>query len=316
MAQSLKPDNIKKTGDPGGRFIYRLQFFALQLGLVVLKLAPLWFSGWFVERIADIYFFCSPKRRRIALSNLAIAYADSLPAGKLHAIARKSFQSQALSILELFVTEKMRKNAARRFAIVGQEHFDAAVARGRGVVFVASHLGSWEYIGFPGYLQHFPHAVIVKKVKNPYINDAIDALRRVSESVPIPKEANALRHTLVELRQNHGVAIIIDQWAGPDGLWVDFCGRATSTTSLPAKLAQKTGCALVPIFCLRKTIGSYEVHLLPAVPLATEADWEARTTQRLNAILESQIRLHPEQWSWSHRRWRAQPKTPQPQVPA
>ena len=104
------------------------------------------------------------------------------------------------------------------------------------------------------------------------------------------------------------VAIVIDQWAGREGVWVDFFGRATSTTSLPVRLAKKTGCALIPIYCLRKEIGRYEIQLLPAVPVSDDADWEIRTTKRLNEILESQIRQYPEQWSWSHRRWKPAPR--------
>ena len=116
--------------------------------------------------------------------------------------------------------------------------------------------------------------------------------------------------TLSELRNNHGVAIVIDQWAGTEGLWIDFFGTATSTTSLPARLAKKTGCALVPIYCLRKAIGQYEIHMLPAVPVPDDPDWEIRTTKRLNELLESQIRRYPEQWSWSHKRWKSKPRAP------
>ncbi len=293
---------------------YLLQFYAVQALVVLLRLVPLSLSGWFVKRVADLYFLCSPKRRAITPGNLTLVYGDALSAGRKRTIARRSFENQALSILELFVIGKMKPRAARRFPIVGQQHFDEAVARGHGVVFVASHLGSWEYIGFPGYLARFPHAVIVKNVRNPYLNKAIDALRREADTVPIAKDAGALRQTLTELRRNHGVAIIIDQWAGAEGLWLDFCGLATSTTSLPARLANKTGCALLPIYCLRKAIGQYEVHLLPAVPLPDGSDWEIRTTQRLNEILESYIRKYPEQWSWSHRRWRPKPLTAQERV--
>ena len=287
---------------------YVLQFYAVQALVTVLKLVPLSLSGWIVKRVADIYFSCSPKRRHIALDNLTIAYGDTLSTGQKRTIARRSFENQALSILELLVSNKMRKDAARRFPITGQQHFDEAVARGKGVVFVASHLGAWEYIGFPGCLKQYPHSVIVKKIKNPYLNNMIDALRRESDTVPIPKDASALRHTLAELRQNHGVAIVIDQWAGNEGLWIEFFGRATSTTSLPARLAHKTGCTLLPIYCVRKTIGQYEIQLLPAVLLPDDSAWEIRTTKRLNEIFESQIRKYPEQWSWNHRRWRPKPR--------
>ncbi|MBI2884952.1 MAG: lysophospholipid acyltransferase family protein [Candidatus Omnitrophica bacterium] len=286
---------------------YVLQFYIVQALVIGLRLVPFALSGWLVTRAADLYFVCSPKRRNIALANLTIAYGHTRSAEQKRTIARRSFENQALSILELLVVTHMKRNAARRFSITGQQHFDEAVARGHGVVFVASHLGSWEYIGFPGYLAHFPHAVIVKTLKNPHLDRMIDALRRATDTVPIPKDASALRRTLAELRQNHGVAIVIDQWAGSAGLWVEFFGQATSTTSLPARLANKTGCALIPIYCIRTAIGHYEIHMLPAVPLPRDPAWEIRTTQRLNDVLESQIRAYPEQWSWGHRRWRPQP---------
>lgn len=287
---------------------YLFQFYAVKALIAVLGFVPLFLSGWIVERVADIYYFCSPRRRNITLNNLTLAYGDTLSALQKRKIARRSFENQAISILELLLIKKMKKNAARRFSITGQQYFDEVVARGKGIVFVASHLGSWEYIGFPGYLQRYPHAVIVKNVKNPHLNKTIDALRREIDTLPIPKEASALRQTLAELRRNHGVAVLIDQWAGNEGFWVDFFGRQTSTTSLPARLANKTGCALIPIYCLRKTIGEYEIQMLPEVPLSEDPAWDVSTTKRLNEILESQIRKYPEQWSWSHRRWRPKPQ--------
>lgn len=288
--------------------MYLLQYVAVQALISLLSLLPLSLSGWMVKRVADLFYFCSSKRRKIAWDNLTLAYGDALSSGQKRKIAHESFQNQALSILELFLVNKMKANSAHRFSITGEGHFDEAAARGQGIVFVASHLGSWEYIGFPGYLKGYPHSVIVKKIRNPYLDRAIDRLRRETDTVPIPK-INAIRQGLSELHQNHGVAIIIDQWAGKEGLWIDFFGRATSTTSLPARLAKKTGCALIPLYCLRKTIGQYEIQVLPAVPVEDDPQWEMKTTQRLNDILKSQIRKWPEQWSWSHRRWKEKPLT-------
>ena len=106
------------------------------------------------------------------------------------------------------------------------------------------------------------------------------------------------------------VAVLIDQWGGKEGLWIDFFGAPTSTTSLPSRLAKKTGCLLVPAYCLRKGIAQYEIQILPQVPLPlNESDWETNVTQRLNEILESHIRQYPEQWSWAHRRWKPKPET-------
>lgn len=286
---------------------YRVQAYAVQALMLALRTLPFALSGWMMARAADLFFYGSPTRRTIALENLTIAYGDTLSAGRKWTIARRSFESQALAMLELFVIGAMKRDAARRFAVTGQPHFEAAAARGRGVVFVAAHVGAWEYIGFPGYLQRYPHAILVKRLKNPYLNTLVDALRREIDTLPIQKAANALRITVAELRRNHGVAIVIDQWAGAEGLWVEFCGKATSTTSLPVRLAKKTGAALVPIYCVRTRIGRYEIRLLPEVPLPDSPAWEVRVTQQLNDILEAQVRQCPEQWSWNHRRWRPQP---------
>lgn len=285
---------------------YLFEFYAVKILFFILNFVPLSLSGWILKRLGDIFFYVSSKRRKIALSNLTLAYGDTLSAAQKSKIARKCFENGALSILELFLIKKIKRNASSRFIMAGKHHFEQALSRRKGIIFVASHLGSWEYIGFAGYLSQVPHAVIVKKLKNKYLDEMIDTLRREVDTVPIPK-INAIRQTLAELHQNHTVAVVIDQWDGSDGVWIDFFRKATSTASLPARLAKKTECALIPIYCLRKEIGRYEIQVLPEVPLSNGPDWEFDTTRRLNEILESKIRQYPEQWSWGHRRWKPKP---------
>ncbi|OIO38061.1 MAG: hypothetical protein AUJ72_03265 [Candidatus Omnitrophica bacterium CG1_02_46_14] len=287
---------------------YLFQFYAVKVLFYLLNFVPLVVSGWILKRVGDLFYYCSSKRRNIAFANLSIVYKDTLSADQKRNIVKKCFENGCLSILELFLIKKIKKNASRRFTLTGKKHFEAAFARGKGVIFVASHLGSWEYIGFAGFLNKVAHAVIVKKIKNTYLNDMIDGLRRQIDTLPIPK-INAIRQTLTELRQNHGVAVLIDQWGGTDGIWGDFFGVPTSTTSLPVRLAKLTGGALIPIYCLRNNSGEYEIQVLPEVSLLDVPDWESSTTNRLNRILESQILKYPEQWSWGHRRWKIKPLT-------
>ena len=287
---------------------YLFEFYVVKILFSILSFVPLSLSGWILKCAGDIYFYTSSKRRNIALSNLTIAYGDTLSTAQKSKIARKCFENGALSILELFLIKKIKKNASSRFTMTGKPHLEEALSRGKGVIFVASHLGSWEYIAFAGYLNQTPRAVIVKTIKNKYLNKMIDSLRREIGSVPIPK-INAIRPALIALRQNHGLGVLIDQWDGSDGIWIDFFGKTTSTTSLPARLAKKTGCVLIPIYCLREEIGRYEIQVLPEVPLSSGPDWEFDTTRRLNEILESQIHQYPEQWSWGHQRWKSKPLT-------
>jgi len=174
---------------------------------------------------------------------------------------------------------------------------------------VISHLGSWEYLSFLPYFTKRAWSVVVKDIKNPFLDKAIDSMRRIMTVNPIPKDSS-VRTILQELKAGNGVAILVDQWAGNEGLWIDFFDTKTSTTSIPARLAEKTGCALVSAYCLRTTPGHYEIHIEKPVAHDTiDEGWETRITQTLNETLERQITRHPEQWLWGHRPWKKKPET-------
>ncbi len=288
---------------------YLLQFHVLRVLIFILSLLPLSFSSWIARKTGNLFYFFSPGRGKIAAENLERAYGKALSAIQRKDIIRRSFENAALSILELFLIKKIKRHAEKHFVINGLENLKTALFQGKGAVLITSHLGSWEYLEFLFYLSRIPCSVIVKSVKNPYLNQLIDSLRRETSVIPIPKK-KAIREALAGLRKNQVIAVLIDQWAGKEGLWIDFMGSPTATTSLPSRLAAKTGCALIPAYCLRKGTGRYEIQVLPSVPFPSgEQDWETSVTARLNQGLEDYIRLHTEQWLWAHRRWKARPET-------
>lgn len=249
-------------------------------------------------------YFLLIERRKIALENIERAFGNKKSASDKRKIVVESFGNLAISFMELFRMPKTLREPKNRFRIVGEEHVDRAFARGKGIIFVISHLGSWEYLTFFPYLKKFPCAVIGRTIRNPYLHRWVKSLRNQSQLKHIEKN-KAIWPILKELKKNHAVAILIDQWAGSEGLWIDFFGEGTSTTSLPARLARKTGCALIPGYCLRIGDGRYEMKFKPEVLLQTnDANWEEATTRELNHLLEEEILLHPEQWTWAHRRWK------------
>lgn len=285
---------------------YWLTFQWIRFFSFLLSLLPLNAAFWLARQAGNLCYVIMPQRRRVALGNIRSALGGT-PVEQRD-LARASFQNAALSIVELFLVRKIRRQARERFRLLGNEHLEKAFAHGKGVLLVISHLGSWELLAFLPYLTGQPWSVIVKDIHNPYLNRRIDGLRREMNLVPISK-AGSIKEVLRKLKHNEGVAVLIDQWAGGEGLWLDFFGRATSTTSIPARLAQKTGCLLVPAYCLRDASGHFSIHIEPAVESGREeaADWENTMTKKLNRILEDQIRAHPRQWTWTHRRWKDKP---------
>jgi KDO2-lipid IV(A) lauroyltransferase len=264
---------------------------------------PIGVSTWLARRAGDLIFLLFQERRKIALENLTLAYGDSLSLEEKERIARESIRNFATSLMEFFRIPSLLTRAQSSFQFEGTEILDRAFTKGKGIIFVISHLGSWELLAFLPYLRGYPCSVIVREIRNPYINRWIQALRAKTRLNPIPKE-QSIRETLSRLKENQLVAILIDQWGGNEGLAVDFFDKPTSTTSIPERLAEKTGAALVPGYCLRLAPGQYKIIIKAEVPVESSRDPEGVTTSKLNELLEQEVLAHPEQWAWVHRRWK------------
>ncbi len=275
--------------------------------LALLALLPFSTVCSLTRLIARVGYRVMGRRRRIARENLDRAFGDELSRDEKTRLAVASFESMAVSLVELLSVARMLPPAAERMQLEGREHLEQSFAQGHGVILAISHLGSWEYLSFLPYLTNHRWSVIVKAIRNPYFDRLINQSRRKMTVNPI-HSSGSIKGVLRELKKNHGVGILIDQWAGEGGIWTEFFGCPTSTTSIPARLSVAMGSPILPAFCLRQGTGRYLIRILPAVVVdRAQPDWEHASMVKLNAILETQIRLHPEQWTWGHRRWKAKP---------
>jgi len=285
-------------------FIQAIVAGALNL---IIQILPVRLACLVARGLGDIIYVISFKRRKVAMANVEKAFGPSFSVKEKRQVVRGCFQNTALSIMDLFIVNKIKSQAEQLFEVQGLENYKSALQGGRGVVLVTSHLGSWENLAFLFYLTKTQGSVVVKKMANHHVDYRVNEARRQTGLHPISKK-NSIREVLKELHANHTVAILIDQWAGREGIWQKFFGQYTSTTSLPARLLNRTGCALLPAFCLRGRNGKFEIKIYPPLmPAAAEKLSDAAITKKLNDILESEIRQHPRQWSWAHRRWKSKP---------
>jgi KDO2-lipid IV(A) lauroyltransferase len=154
-----------------------------------------------------------------------------------------------------------------------------------------------------------PLVLITRPLDNPALERLLAGVRSRSGNRVVHKR-NAVREMVRALREGLGVAIVIDQDAGRDGLFVPFFGRPASTTPTLARIALRTGAAVVPSFSVPRDDGTYDVHYGPPVEVDRSDDIDAdatRLTAACTAIIESWVRRHPEHWFWMHRRWKTAP---------
>lgn len=243
-----------------------------------------------------------PRLRRVARTNLALA----LPSADAGPIIDGVFRSIARVLLAFARFPSIdRATVGRWIRCEGMEHYDDAIRAGRGVLFATAHLGNWELSAYAHALLRSPMCVVVRPLDNPLIDALVERRRAMSGNQPVSKRETA-RVILRALAANQAVGILIDQNASPEsGVFVDFFGTAACAASGLAKLAARSGAAVIPGFALwSEAERKYVLRFYPPVPMAGDP---ARDTQALQTRLEEVIRAHPDQWLWIHRRWKTRP---------
>jgi KDO2-lipid IV(A) lauroyltransferase len=185
------------------------------------------------------------------------------------------------------------------------------------VLLFSGHFGQWELTALMQGFVGLPLILITRPLDNPALERMLADLRSRSGNRVVHKR-NAVREMVKALREGIGVAIVIDQDALKDGLFVPFFGRLASTTPTLARIALRTGAAIVPTFSIPREDGTYRVVYGPEVDVRKTGDMDAdahRITAECTATIERWVRAYPEHWLWMHRRWKT-PAPPSPGEPA
>ena len=258
-------------------------------------LAPLAFSRAF----AALLDRAAPRMRRSAERNLTLAHLDPATTnGVWDSLAR---------LLYYFARFPTRNpaNIGDWVDCDGAEHYAAAKARGKGVLFATGHIGNWELSAFAHAHLTEPMNVVVRPLDNPILDALVKRYRTLSGNRILDKR-DFLRAILKALANNEAVGILIDQNTMPEnGTFVDFFGIPASTGTTFAKLAHKTGAAVLPGYCLWSE--ERQKHILKFDPIFPMTGDVAADTANLTKHFEQVIRDHPAQWLWLHRRWKTRP---------
>jgi KDO2-lipid IV(A) lauroyltransferase len=244
-------------------------------------------------------------RKDVSVDN--IQKALGVPAGEAARIARRSYQNLGRGMIDFAAFRKWsRQELLAQVNVDGVEHLEAARAAGRGAVIVAGHFGSWEFGGVIIPALGFPTSVIVGEQTNSRVDDVMNDLRS-RHNLGLITKASALKKALTTLRNNEFVALLADQDARKGGVIVDFLGRPASTVRGPALFAIRARCPVIPLTVHREGKlhrAVFEAPLWPDPALDEEANVLLLTRYYVDA-LSQQIRAHPDEYFWPHRRWKS-----------
>ena len=246
----------------------------------------------------------------IARENLAAAFGDTMTEAAREKVMRACWRHFGRITFDALAFPKLdRKSLGSTVKIVGIENARAAFDRGHGALVFSAHYGHWEAGAYAMGLLDIPFAVIARPLDNERLDKRLIELRRGTGNEVIPKR-RAVRETMRALARGSGVAILIDQDAGADGVFVPYFGRLAATTPTLALLALRTEAPIVPVFARVEPDGTITVHIEPVIEATATGDRDAdvlRLTEQCTAIVERWARSTPEQWLWMHRRWKTRP---------
>jgi len=259
------------------------------------------------RRLGLVYRALDRRRRNLVEENLALAWPEK-SAAEIEALSTAVFEHfGGLAFDLLHALDEPDRSLFSRIEILGTEHVRAAVASGRGFFFLTPHLGCWEYAALSSAACGFPMTVISRPLDNPILEGEVRRFRERSGNTVVHK-TEAAREILKVLRRGGAVGILADQRARkPDAVVVPLFGRPAATTSALARFLDRTEALVLPASCIRVAPARwrntyrapFDVRTLPAGEREPEP-----LTARLNLVMESLIREHPEQWLWLHNRWK------------
>jgi KDO2-lipid IV(A) lauroyltransferase len=258
-----------------------------------------------------LLYFLSKQRRDITLTNLKNAYPTKR-SKEITDICKFSYQNLGISIFELikFRTQSISeiKNIIK---FTNPELITEVYNRGKGLIMMTGHFGNWEMLALAtgietsSTLQHGIN-VVAKNQKNAFFdNYIIDNREKFGNKVI--NAGNAAKEMIKLIKNKEIVALIVDQSADPNkDVFVDFFGNPAATYEAPAVLALKFNLPILVSYAIRQKDNTYIATFeeLKHDDLLFDKEGIKELTLRHVKHLENQIRLHPDMWSWQHRRWK------------
>ena len=259
--------------------------------------------GGFIGR--HVFYRVKPVADR-ARENLKAAYPE-MSQTEMEAILREMFDNLGRTVAEYPHLDKLKLTGPNpRLEITGREHAEAAIAAGKGLMFISGHFANWEAMPVTATELGYESALVYRPPNNPYVDRYISRMRAsAGPKIHISKGAQGTRKIFTTLRRGQAILMLVDQKT-EQGVAAPFFGRDAMTTPAPAALALKLGSALLPTSNERLGGARFRMNIRPPIEFTPSGDHDADVlvlTAKINAAIEECVRARPSQWLWIHRRW-------------
>ena len=278
------------------QFLIIISFFLI-FKLIGLRLSII-ISGRFVKLFGPLF-----RSKKIIRSNLLKAMPD-LNNNQINTISKNMWENYGKILAEyIFIKDFRKKNLENKIHVEGQKILDDIKKEGEPVIFISGHFSNFELMAMHIEKSGIELAAIYRPLNNKFLNFIMEKIRKkyICKN-QIKKGISGTKKLLSFFRKNTSIALMIDQRVS-EGIKSNFFKHKAYTTTIPAQFIKKFNCKVVPIHIERKNNFNFKLTVYDPIKYAQE-DTIDSITFKLNTIIEKMILKNPEQWIWSHNRWK------------
>jgi len=281
---------------------YFVEFLIIIFLLVIFKILGFKLAsslGGLIGRSVGPFF----RSKKKILSNISKAL-PRIGEKNTELIVKKMWENYGRILSEYMFIKNFRNSKYKKFlTIEGQEILNELKDSKEPVVFISGHFNNFELMAMQIEKSGINLAAIYRPLNNIFLNKIMEKIRTKHICrKQIKKGGSGTRELLESFKNNYSIAIMIDQRVS-ESIKVDFFNQKASTTTIPAQLFKKFGSKIVPIYIERINGVYFKMTVSKPVIFEKESTIE-EITLKLNKWLEKMILINPDQWIWSHDRWK------------
>ena len=281
---------------------YFIQFIIIVILFFIFKILGYRLSsalgGKIFEIIGPLF-----RSRRLIQSNIKKAIPN-IEFERLNEITKSMWNNYGRVFAEyMFIKDFTEGRLKNNLKIEGQDILDNIKKTNKPVIFISGHLANFELMAMHIEKSGIKLSAIYRPLNNIFLNKIMERIRRKYIcKFQIKKGIAGVRKIINMLKDNYSTALMIDQRVS-EGIEVNFFNQKALTTTIPAQLIKKYNIEVVPVCIERIDKINFKITVNKPLTLSNHNTVE-NITESLNLVLEKMILKNPEQWIWSHNRWR------------
>ncbi|MDC1212290.1 lysophospholipid acyltransferase family protein [Pelagibacteraceae bacterium] len=279
---------------------YLIQSLLIYLFFLIGRIIGLKISRWIYSFLFSFFgpFF---KSKQIIKNNLNI-FSQNISNLKKNKITNDMWKNYGKTFIEYIFLDYFNKQNSH-ISIYGENNLSSAVKKNKPIIFISGHFANFELMSMEITKKNIKLATIYRPLNNFFLNPFMEYLRKkyICKN-QIKKGINGVREAINYIKKNYSVALMIDQRVS-EGEKVNLFGKPALTTTLPAQLSIKYDLKIVPVYIERAENDKFKIEFLKEISPEHFKN-KIELTEELNKVLEKMIVKNPNQWIWTHNRWK------------